>query len=158
MTAHACWFYFPLDSVALSVSQCVKSPPCSLSKVHVFDRFFFRGVRPQHSSPLGQVPDICWMTLSECVSSLSIQQLAHQAPLPPSDIESVTWSQGIREGSNEKVEFRQTCICGCKCVQLETILVIVASIGKFDIKTLAVDCSGEEFRTIEASLHTATAT
>ena len=43
VTAHACVFYFLVDSVHCT-PQCVKSPPCSLSNVHMFDRFFLHGV------------------------------------------------------------------------------------------------------------------
>ena len=37
--------------------------------------------------------------------------------------------------------------------EVETMLVSVESTDKFDNSTLAVDCSDEEFRSIEASLH-----
>ena len=50
----------------------------------------------------------------------------------------------------------RTCICGCKQAWSddgETLLVSVAKTGKFDGGTPAVDCSDEEFRSIEASLY-----
>ena len=63
----------PVDSISrLTLCavfvQCTKGPPCLQRKVHKFNRCFFHGVMTQHSSPLGQIPDRFWMTLSECVT------------------------------------------------------------------------------------------
>ena len=49
----------------------------------------------------------------------------------------------------------QTCTCGCKRGQMKgkMILTSMEKLDKFDNNTIAVDCSDEELRLIEASLH-----
>ena len=48
----------------------------------------------------------------------------------------------------------RTCTCGCKRGQEgETMAVSIESTDKFDDNPLAVDCSDEEFRAIEASVY-----
>ena len=65
-------------------------------------------------------------------------------PLPQGHNESVTSSRHIV----------QTCICGCKRgPTMERVLVSVESTDRIDSNTLGMDCSEEEFRTVEASLY-----
>ena len=72
-------------------------------------------------------------------------------------VESATSFQETGKAAMTKDNFDtscRTCTCGCKRGQTKEkqFLSALRSSDKFDNSTLAVDCSDEKFRTIEASL------
>ena len=73
---------------------------------------------------------------------------AHPAPKPYriSDLIQRNW-----DGSNDTEKFRLWMQAWSN--EGETMLVCVESSDKFDGRTLSVDCSQKQFRTIEASLY-----